>query len=579
MAEKVENWTCEELGKLGIDASIDVARYILSIETAEELEEYMLELLDGTDPKNKKFIKELVMKWRPYNNAKADPKVQVYQKSDQDDSYIAGKEKKKSFNAPKEKKTAQKHVIINGYDVQHRGILPGEEPPEQPLPVPTRLQQTEKDVKKKKFVPLFSKEGQALSVVQLAGRHICECQAAKHKLINNCTRCGRVVCDQEGSGPCLFCGNLVCTREEEEILSRGSKKSEKLRQHLMKDMPSQLLSGVIFSGDRDYLPNDRAKIKESYVQAEKHKDKLLEFDRTSVRRTQVIDDEADYFSTDSNQWLSKDDRELLRKREEELRSQRHVSRKDRKITLDFAGRQVIEEDPSKTVNMYDVNDEIVQQVNFGARPKEKHGSKVSGKGGSSDKDDYLVNPGIQIDAPKFIPQKSSKHGDISSKTKEVTARVSSRIQDRELQEMSDDGMCMSMHQPWASLLIAGIKIHEGRTWYTAHRGRLWIAATAKSPDPAEIAELEHMYKTVYKGHNLQFPSHYPVGCLLGCVDVVDCLSQETYQEQFPDGESGSPFVFICENSQELIVKFPVKGKHKIYKLEAHIHKAAKKGLR
>ena len=69
------------------------------------------------------------------------------------------------------------------------------------------------DAKKKtKFVPLYSKEGQAKSVVQLHGRHVCECQAAKHSLINNCTRCGRVVCDQEGSGPCLFCGNLVRKR-------------------------------------------------------------------------------------------------------------------------------------------------------------------------------------------------------------------------------------------------------------------------------------------------------------------------------------------------------------------------------
>lgn len=28
--------------------------------------------------------------------------------------------------------------------------------------------------------------------------------------------------------------------------------------------------------------------------------------------------------------------------------------------------------------------------------------------------------------------------------------------------------CMSMHQPWASLLMAGIKKHEGRSWYTSH---------------------------------------------------------------------------------------------------------------
>ncbi|XP_060553293.1 activating signal cointegrator 1-like [Ruditapes philippinarum] len=577
MADKIENWTCEELGKLGIDASIEIARYILSIETAEELEEYMLELLDGSNLQNKKFIKELLVKWRPYHSAKTDTNVQVYKKSDQDDKYITGKEKKKSQNLPKEKKNTQKNYVLNGYEVQHRGILPGEEPPEQPLPVPTKPVQKDKDVKKKKFVPLFSKEGQALSVVQLAGRHICECQAAKHKLINNCTRCGRVVCDQEGSGPCLFCGNLVCTREEEEILSRGSKKSEKLRQFLMKDNPSGLLGGgSMFNGDRDYLPSDRGKMKESYIKAEQHKEKLLEYDRTSVRRTQVIDDEADYFSTDSNQWLTKDDREMLRKREEELRSQRHGSRKDRKITLDFAGRQVIEEDTSKSVNMYDVNDDVVQRVNFGARPKEK---TIVNKSVTVETDDYLVNPTIQVEAPKFVPQNPVKHSGSTSKTKEPAGHVMSRIQDRELQEMSDEGMCMSMHQPWASLLVVGIKLHEGRTWYTSHRGRLWIAATAKSPDPAEIANVEQMYKTVYKGKDLQFPSHYPVGCLLGCVDVVDCLSQDTYQEQFPEGESGSPFVFICENPCELVVKFPVKGKHKIYKLDSHIHKAAKKGLR
>lgn len=35
--------------------------------------------------------------------------------------------------------------------------------------------------------------------------------------------------------------------------------------------------------------------------------------------------------------------------------------------------------------------------------------------------------------------------------------------------------------------------------------------------------------------------------------------------QFPETceESSSPFVFICTNPQELLVKFPMKGKHKI----------------
>ena len=50
-----------------------------------------------------------------------------------------------------------------------------------------------------------------------------------------------------------------------------------------------------------------------------------------------------------------------------------------------------------------------------------------------------------------------------------------------------------MHQPWASYLVCGIKMHEGRTWYSPHRGRLWIHAAAKVPSDEEIAAVQQMY--------------------------------------------------------------------------------------
>ena len=57
----------------------------------------------------------------------------------------------------------------------------------------------------------------------------------------------------------------------------------------------------------------------------------------------------------------------------------------------------------------------------------------------------------------------------------------------------------------------------------------------------------------------------PTSCLLGCVDVVDVLPQEEYRDMYPDGESNSPYVFVCTNPQELLVKFPMQGQHKICK--------------
>lgn len=61
-----------------------------------------------------------------------------------------------------------------------------------------------------------------------------------------------------------------------------------------------------------------------------------------ARRTMVYDDQSDYFTTGNNPWLTTEQRDALRKREAEIRAAQNVPRSQRKITLDIAGRQVIE---------------------------------------------------------------------------------------------------------------------------------------------------------------------------------------------------------------------------------------------
>jgi len=61
----------------------------------------------------------------------------------------------------------------------------------------------------------------------------------------------------------------------------------------------------------------------------------------STKRTKVIDDESDYFAAD-NRWLTKKQRDQVAKREQDLRDKRFASRLDKKFTIDFAGRKVIE---------------------------------------------------------------------------------------------------------------------------------------------------------------------------------------------------------------------------------------------
>ncbi len=58
----------------------------------------------------------------------------------------------------------------------------------------------------------------------------------------------------------------------------------------------------------------------------------------------MIDDEMDYFSVESNVWLSPEQRAELKQKEEELFQKKHASRlnKSVRVTIDFAGRQVIQ---------------------------------------------------------------------------------------------------------------------------------------------------------------------------------------------------------------------------------------------
>ncbi|XP_053614310.1 activating signal cointegrator 1 isoform X2 [Plodia interpunctella] len=396
-----------------------------------------------------------------------------------------------------------------------------------------------KTKKKTKFVNLYSQEGKNAQVILLKGRHRCDCQAAKHELVNNCLNCGRVVCKQEGSGPCLFCGHLVCTPQQQKELNGKTAASAKLLQ--------SLLAG----GEA----------------ARRHRDKLLEYDRTSERRTRVTDDDSDYFNTNSV-WLNSTERQDLQRYQQDLHDKKHASRLSKKMTFDFAGRQIIED----TSIEHEVDQEEIRRMTSSGQTSHDFASEFTAVGGFSGDHDRDVAPGVNAPLLQFAP--SIQPRSYASSTR--AAGPAPRVQDVELQEMSDAGRCLSMHQPWASLLVDGIKIHEGRTWYTSHRGRLWIASTAKPPDHDVIRAIENQYRVLNPDMQLEFPTFYPTGCLLGCVNVDDCLNQEEYQKKYPEGESDSPYVFICSNPISLRLRFPIQGQHKIYTLDKTIHQAATK---
>ncbi|CAH0696044.1 unnamed protein product [Spodoptera exigua] len=456
----MEQWISEGLSKI-LDFQIpdDLIKYIMSIESENDLNEYMKTLLDFDNSQHKGFFLELCKKKFP-SRASSQPKQQ-----------------KKKIS-----KNKQQDFISA--------------PPVQEIKEP--VETDGKSKKKTKYVNLYSQEGKNAQVVLLKGRHRCDCQASKHDLVNNCIQCGRVVCTQEGSGPCLFCGNLVCTPEEQKELNSKTKGAAKLMESLM----------------------ERSRPK-GWEAALSHRNRLLEYDRTSERRTRVTDDDSDYFNANSV-WLNATEKEKLEKYQQSLHEKKHGSRLNKKMTFDFAGRQIVEDN---TIDYEPDEDQIKQMTSDSSNS----GSKLQHDmfiGVASDRD---VAPGVNAPLLKFDPSVETQG--YAQVTRSNPGQQLPRVQDLELQEMSDTGRCLSMHQPWASLLVEGIKLHEGRTWYSSHRGRLWIASTVKPPDQEVVRAIENQYRVLYPETEVTFPSFYPTGCLLGCVNVDDCLPQEEYQKK------------------------------------------------
>jgi hypothetical protein len=88
---------------------------------------------------------------------------------------------------------------------------------------------------------------------------------------------------------------------------------------------------------------------------------------------------------------------------------------------------------------------------------------------------------------------------------------------------------ISIKQPWASLIIEGIKDIENRTWKTSFRGTILIHATAKSAGtPSELLNNEQLdYFNInpqsdFFIHELM-AGRYTNSAILGTIDIVDCV--------------------------------------------------------
>ena len=77
-------------------------------------------------------------------------------------------------------------------------------------------------------------------------------------------------------------------------------------------------------------------------------------------------------------------------------------------------------------------------------------------------------------------------------------------------DSGDDMKCLTIKQPWASLIVNGYKRYEFRSWKTKYRGKILIHAGMS---------LEKECVDRFKKYNLD----YIKGAIIGEAEIVDCI--------------------------------------------------------
>lgn len=163
---------------------------------------------------------------------------------------------KKAQRAPKEPKPSTSHQ-----DNQSKHV-PAQSTNEKPV--------NQGSSRKKKSGKVISLAEAAKGSIVFQKGKPCTCQARRHGLVSNCISCGKIVCEQEGEGPCNFCGALV------------------------------LREGSTYAG----LDEGLMVLTDAEAAAEAYAKRLVEYDRNAAARTTVIDDQSDYYEMEGNTWLS-----------------------------------------------------------------------------------------------------------------------------------------------------------------------------------------------------------------------------------------------------------------------------------
>lgn len=121
---------------------------------------------------------------------------------------------------------------------------------------------------------------------------------------------------------------------------------------------------------------------------------------------------------------------------------------------------------------------------------------------------------------------------------------------------------ITVKQPWASLIIEGIKDIENRTWPTKFRGRVLIHAGAtiakNAVDVISMIDGELARKIWFDINDKKLP----IGAVIGSVEIIDCVINHPsiWSEKTTQMSPDNSYNWVLANPIKFPEAIPAKGK-------------------
>jgi len=118
---------------------------------------------------------------------------------------------------------------------------------------------------------------------------------------------------------------------------------------------------------------------------------------------------------------------------------------------------------------------------------------------------------------------------------------------------------ISVKNPWAYLIVSGIKPIENRTWSTKFRGRVLIHASGQLCNPVFTSEQEYDIKRLMPVNDLWRGNIQ--GAIVGSVEIVDCVINHSsiWAEKTEGVTDVNTKEFIPSNKQKPIYNWVLKN--------------------